>query len=361
MFCVGGFVAALLILSIHYTKLGDDKSPEVVTVTSGSHNMAVESFTLGVNSPLAPPMSKENLPNNSASTSEQVQKADQDPLAEVLKSAAMEGNTVILTQANEAWMAPNSLFDLFLEGFHVGEGIEHLLNHLVVVTEDKKGFEKCKTVHKYCYFLKTKKRNIGKEKVYMSKEYLVTMWARNKFQRRILKLGYNFLYTDMDILWLRNPLRHIAITSDLAFASDFFYGDEDSIETSTPNGGFMYVKSSNKTVQFFKSWYEQRVNYPDQHDQYVLNQIKVEFTKRFQVRMQFVNSLYTAGFCEMSKDISKVCTVHANCCVTIGAKLQDLRSILEDWKTYKSIPPWVKEKENFRFRDHGICLHPMGK
>ncbi|KAJ4733580.1 Nucleotide-diphospho-sugar transferase family protein [Rhynchospora pubera] len=165
----------------------------------------------------------------------------------------------------------------------------------------------------------------------------------------------------MDVLWFRNPLRHIAITSDFAFASDFFFGDEDQIEPSAPNGGFMYVKSSNKTIEFFKNWQDQRVNYPDKHDQDVLNNIKVEFSKKFQVKMQFVNTLYTAGFCEMSKDISKVCTVHANCCVGLQAKLLDLRSILDDWKAYKSIPPWAKEKGTFRFRDHGICIHPIKK
>ncbi|KAJ4785816.1 Nucleotide-diphospho-sugar transferase family protein [Rhynchospora pubera] len=203
--------------------------------------------------------------------------------------------------------------------------------------------------------------NFSDEKFFRSKGYLDLMWIRNKFQRRILELGYNFLFTDMDVLWFRNPLRHIAITSDFAFASDFFFGDEDQIEPSAPNGGFMYVKSSNKTIEFFKNWQDQRVNYPDKHDQDVLNNIKVEFSKKFQVKMQFVNTLYTAGFCEMSKDISKVCTVHANCCVGLQAKLLDLRSILDDWKAYKSIPPWAKEKETFRFRDHGICIHPIKK
>lgn len=125
----------------------------------------------------------------------QVKKPDQDPLAEVLRSAAMEDNTVILTQANEAWMSPNSLFDLFLEGFHVGEGIEHLLNHLVVVTVDQKGFKKCNSLHRYCYFLNSEKKNLASEKAYMSKGYLDMMWARNKFQRRILELGFNFLFT----------------------------------------------------------------------------------------------------------------------------------------------------------------------
>jgi hypothetical protein len=63
----------------------------------------------------------------------------------------------------------------------------------------------------------------------------------------------------------------------------------------------------------------------------------------------------------MNKDISKVCIIHANCCIGIPAKLQDLRAGLEDWKSYKVILPWVKERENCKFRDHGICLHSTGK
>ncbi|KAJ4778934.1 Nucleotide-diphospho-sugar transferase family protein [Rhynchospora pubera] len=237
-FCIGGFVGALLVFSVRYTEFGNNRLPEVQPEECVSPTLAIEN----------------DIPMK------QAKKPDQDPLAEILKSAAIDGNM------------------------------------------------------------------------------------------------------DMDILWFRNPLRRIAITSDMAFASDVFFGDEDKIEPSAPNGGFMYVKSSNKTIEFFKNWQDQRVNYPDQHDQEVLNKVKVEFSKRFQVKMQFMNTVYTAGFCEMSKDISKVCTVHANCCVGLQAKLLDLRSILEDWKAYKSIPPWTKEKETFKFRDHGICIHPpMGK
>jgi Nucleotide-diphospho-sugar transferase len=33
------------------------------------------------------------------------------------------------------------------------------------------------------------------EKVFMSKDYLEMMWARNKFQLTILELGFNFLFT----------------------------------------------------------------------------------------------------------------------------------------------------------------------
>jgi hypothetical protein len=94
----------------------------------------------------------------------QVKKPNQDPLAKILKSATMKGNTIILTQANEeneAWMSPNSLFDLFLEGFHAVEGIKHLSNHLLMVILDQKGFDKCNSLHKNCHFLKSEKKEFG--------------------------------------------------------------------------------------------------------------------------------------------------------------------------------------------------------
>ncbi|KAJ3681252.1 hypothetical protein LUZ60_015741 [Juncus effusus] len=339
MFLFGAFVAVLLILSINYTYPGRGAWPPVDILLMKSSQRKDTSLGEVI-------VAKKHL---------------EDDLADILEKAAMEDRTVIMTQVNDAWSAPNSLLDLFLEGFHVGEGIEHLLNHLVIVAVDPGSFERCKTLHMYCYFMKSNTGDYTTEKVYMSKEYLDMLWARNAFQLRVLELGYNFLFSDVDILWLRNPLRHIAITSHFAFASDFFYGDEDSLEISTPNGGFMYVKSCNKTIEFFKSWHTERSKWPDQHEQYVLNQIKLDYVKRFKVRMQFIKTLYTGGFCEMSKDIKKVCTVHATCCVGIPAKLNDLRIILEDWKKYKSIPPWAEEKKVFRFRNQGICLHPEGK
>ncbi|RVW68782.1 hypothetical protein CK203_060957 [Vitis vinifera] len=41
-------------------------------------------------------------------------------LDKILKNAAMGDKTVILTTVNEAWAANNSLLDLFLESFRIG-------------------------------------------------------------------------------------------------------------------------------------------------------------------------------------------------------------------------------------------------
>jgi hypothetical protein len=63
---------------------------------------------------------------------------------EVLKKAANEDNTVILTEVNETSAMPGSLLDLFLESFHAGENIEHLLSHLVMITMDQNAYERYK-------------------------------------------------------------------------------------------------------------------------------------------------------------------------------------------------------------------------
>ncbi|KAJ3681250.1 hypothetical protein LUZ60_015739 [Juncus effusus] len=216
----------------------------------------------------------------------------------------MDDNTVIITSLSEAWARPGSLLDLFLESFKAGEQIEHLLSHLVIVVMDPKAFKRCKEVHSYCYFLETKGINYTNEKVYMTKDYLEMMWGRNLFQQKILELGYNFLFTDVDIMWFRNPLRHIAITSHIAIASDFFFGDEDSL-TNAPNGGFLYVRSCNKTIEFYKNWHSARNDFPGKHEQFVFNEIKRNFTDRFGVKIQFLNTAHCGGFCQLSKDFNK--------------------------------------------------------
>ncbi|RZC50339.1 hypothetical protein C5167_018759 [Papaver somniferum] len=56
---------------------------------------------------------------------------EQTKLERLLKAAAMKDKTVILTTLNEAWAAPapNSILDLFLESFKIGENTKNLLNH----------------------------------------------------------------------------------------------------------------------------------------------------------------------------------------------------------------------------------------
>jgi len=112
----------------------------------------------------------------------------------------MEDRTVIITSVNEAWAQPGSLLDLYLESFRNGEDIAHLLNHLLVVALDARGFERCKAVHPHCYFLNATSVDMSSAKPFMSPDYLELVWTKLTFQQRVLELGYNFLFTARSII-----------------------------------------------------------------------------------------------------------------------------------------------------------------
>ncbi|KAG5541180.1 hypothetical protein RHGRI_021139 [Rhododendron griersonianum] len=101
-------------------------------------------------------------------SSSSMDKGERSKLNGVLKKAAMGDKTVILTTLNEAWAAPNSVFDVFLESFKIGNGTKRLLNHLVVVAMDQKAYKRCLGLHSHCYFLRTSGKNFSGVAVFMS-------------------------------------------------------------------------------------------------------------------------------------------------------------------------------------------------
>ncbi|KAF8014607.1 hypothetical protein BT93_H0428 [Corymbia citriodora subsp. variegata] len=251
----------------------------------------------------------------------------------------MEDKTVILTTLNNAWAEPGSIFDVFLESFQIGNGTRKLLDHLVIVALDLKAYVRCLKIHPHCYALLTQGIDFSGEANFMSDGYLQMMWRRIEFLREILEKGYSFVFTDTDIMWLRDPFPRFYTDADFQIACDNFRGNPSN-RNNSPNGGFNYVKSNNKTVEFYKFWYHSRIHYPGQHDQDVLNKIKMDpFIDGIGLRMKFLNTAYFGGFCQPSRDLNLVCTMHANCCVGLDNKIHDLTILLDDWRRYmKSLP-----------------------
>ncbi|KAJ1275555.1 hypothetical protein BS78_05G144700 [Paspalum vaginatum] len=274
------------------------------------------------------PIMEEKLDNSTVSTD--------DDLPELLRRAAMDDKTVIMSITNEAWTAPGSLLDLFLESFRVGVRTATLLKHLLIVAIDPKAYEQCQRVHPLCYRLRVADGvNYAVEQVFMQNDYVDLMWRRNRFQARVLKLGYSFVFTDMDIIWLRNPLLRIPVGADMAMACDWYYGENPYDLDKTANGGFVYAKASARMAAFYRSWYESRKEYPGEHEQHVFDRVKHTLSVRHDVRVQFVDTAYLSGFCELRKDFYKVCTVHANCMVGLKNKVEKLTGVLDEWKQFR--------------------------
>ncbi|KAL6958553.1 hypothetical protein U1Q18_048890, partial [Sarracenia purpurea var. burkii] len=162
---------------------------------------------------------------------------------------------------------------------------------------------------------------------------------------------------DADIMWFRDPFPRFYLDADFQIACDHFSGSSYALENN-PNGGFNFVRSNNRSIEFYKFWYSSREVYPGYHDQDVLNRIKYDsFLVDIELKMQFLNTANFGGFCEPSKDLNQVCTMHANCCFGLGNKLHDLKVALEDWKLYMSLPPILKRSSISSWRVPQNCRY----
>jgi Nucleotide-diphospho-sugar transferase len=140
-----------------------------------------------------------------------------EDLLPLLKNASMEDNTIIFTEVNDAFANPDSILDLFLESFHVGENIEHLLDHLVIVAMDQVSFERCKSLHRHCYLFKIDGEDFESEKFYMTKGFVSLVWTKIKLMQRMVEYGYNVIFTVCRLIfyltWILNILNFFILIS----------------------------------------------------------------------------------------------------------------------------------------------------
>ncbi|XP_030966732.1 uncharacterized protein At1g28695-like [Quercus lobata] len=282
---------------------------------------------------------KESLSSQSNTTNIRV---PQDELEEALSKASMANKTVIITIINKAYavqdiQADTTMLDLFLESFWLGENTRPLLDNLLIVAIDQTAYDRCLFRRLNCYRLKTDGVDFEGEKVYMSEDFIKMMWRRTQFLIEVLKRGYSFIFTDTDVMWLRNPFIRLSTneTEDLQISTDYFLGDLRS-ENHQINTGFYYIQSNNKTIKLLGIWYAMKNDSRGQKEQDVLlNLIKGGIIRELNLRVTFLDTLYFSGFCQDSKDLRLVATVHANCCRSISAKVNDLKAVLRDWKQFK--------------------------
>ncbi|CAN0902224.1 Uncharacterized protein At4g15970 [Linum grandiflorum] len=310
---------------------------------------------------------RETFPANWPEISSPTPESSDPELIRVLKLAASTstGNetepiipptTVILTTLNSAWAEPGSVLDLFLESFRAGNGTRELVNHLVIVSLDQKAHRRCTAVHPHCYALTTPGVNFTGEASFMTHEYLLMMWRRIDFLASVLLLGYDLVFTDADIMWLRNPFPHFHKSADFQIACDRYSAKSPTDRRNNPNGGFTFVRSNVRTLQFYRFWYYSRQNYPKLHDQDVLNKIKFHpFINSIGLQMRFLDTARFGGFCEPAKDLNVACTMHANCCVGLKHKIHDLNVVLQDWKHFLALPRDSGASRSFTWRAPQRC------
>ncbi|KAJ1286851.1 hypothetical protein BS78_03G383800 [Paspalum vaginatum] len=287
----------------------------------------------------------------------QGQEAEFPGLAELLPRVATEDRTVIFSSVTELWTRPNSLLGIFLDGFRNGEDTAQLLEHLLVVAVDAGGFDGCKAVHPHCYLLEVKNMDMSNARSFGSREYMELVWLKLSFQQRILELGYNFLYTDTDILWLRNPFRHISVYADMSCSLDNSR-DKPVLLDNEINCGFYYMKSTRRSVEVVRRWVAGRARFPGENEQVVLSKMKRELMGEVGARIEALGDV--SGFCDFQRHLDRVCTVHANCCMGLENKVRDLSNVAADWKNYTSLTPEQRDKGGVKVTPPRSCWKSMG-
>jgi hypothetical protein len=165
----------------------------------------------------------------------------------------------------------------------------------------------------------------------------------------------------VDIVWFRDPFRHISLYADMAISTDFFSGDPDDAVKNAPNTGFYYVKSTNRTVEMLRRWRAARsLPRPSgggpTNDQGIFNEIKAGLVAgELQIRLVFLDTVFFDGFCRLHGEMDKVCTMHANCCIGLETKVHDLRNVVADWKNYSSLTPPEKTGAQLKWRYPAEC------
>ncbi|KAH7841539.1 hypothetical protein Vadar_031283 [Vaccinium darrowii] len=266
-------------------------------------------------------------------------RSNRDELEEVLAETSLENKTVIIALVNKAYVeGEKSMLDLFLDSFWLGENTQALKDHLLIVALDQTSYERCKFLGLHCYKLETDGVDFAGEQYHLSDDYLKMLGRRTLFLGDVLKRGYSFIFTDTDIMWLRNPFPRLNLdeTLDLQISTDRFNGNERSKDNPI-NAGFYMVRSNNKTIALFNSWYARKDNSTGMlDDQYVLqNLLKEPAVIDLGLTVRFLDTLYFSGFCQTSRDVRLVVTIHANCCRSISAKVADLTEVILGWKRFK--------------------------
>ncbi|KAE9465076.1 hypothetical protein C3L33_03009, partial [Rhododendron williamsianum] len=246
------------------------------------------------------------------------------------------------------------------------------------------------------------------EKIYMSNDFIKMMWRRTLFLGDVLKRGYNFIYTvrtcmlrafcaasesvveafvaavgllevswwscywcrlaveefvvavrpDIDVLWFRNPFFILSSNEKIDFqiSTDRFRGPK----SNRINTGFYMIRSNNKTISLFDNWYAKKDDSVRMKEQDVLEMLMNNgLFGDLGLNVRFLHTLYFSGFCQNSRDVGVVVTVHANCCFTISAKVADLTVVIHDWKRAKGLS--ANETSTFQWSKHVACRNSLKK
>ncbi|XP_071826146.1 uncharacterized protein [Apostichopus japonicus] len=169
------------------------------------------------------------------------------------------GTTVILTFTNAAFVP-------FARNW-----IEYLrrlpnLPTVVVIAEDTVAYDAMKQYPEVSTVLTKQLQSPLEKSQHLSKDNIKLTNKRPTYIKKLLDKNINVLFSDVDTIWLDNPLPYLAGEYDVILQEDNPYPE------LTYSVGFIYFKATDISKMFVNQWMEQVAKYRDlKPDQKVLN------------------------------------------------------------------------------------------
>lgn len=170
-----------------------------------------------------------------------------------------------------------------------------------------------------------------KRSVYGSKDFIRKMNIRTYMILDALKLGYNVLHTDVDVIFRSNPFLDLPCLNgscDVAVMWD----------DSAYNAGFLFLRSNNATIELYKDM-KRTAETTGRDDQLALNDALKKFKGRLKI-VKLSEAKYSCGkyFYEdpgrhfgddPSLDKTTAIVIHNNWIVSIEAKIYRFKELLQ--------------------------------
>ncbi|KAK7354330.1 hypothetical protein VNO80_19790 [Phaseolus coccineus] len=256
-----------------------------------------------------------------------------------LSRATMPDRTIILTMVDESMASPGSLLEILLQSFKSGEETQRLVNHLVIITMDLQAFEYCRSLHPYCIHPSIFPHQFATktQSTMTTPAYKLFTWTRRDVLFEVIRLGYNIIFTDADVLWLRSPFINLNPVNELTISCNVLSDGQGG--SYLYDEGIFFLKANAISFEFFKYWKLTKFLFPNNPaEESLCTTIKERqaVADSYGFRIQLVNTSYFGGFCQLNKDIFKeVYTIQANCCDDLKSKVHDLRIVLDDWIRFR--------------------------
>ena len=103
-----------------------------------------------------------------------------------------------------------------------------------------------------------------------SGDYLKLVNKRPAYILPFLEQGVDVLFSDVDTVWLQNPLPHFPEGFDVHFERDIY---DDAKKPDMICAGFVYYSATNATINLIRQWMIRIKTKPDIPDQQLLNQL----------------------------------------------------------------------------------------